>query len=242
METRTALVGAVVLATVLATAGAAGVVTAGSSTQADAQSNKTIQVSAAGQVQAQADRAVVRVAVVATGDDIETVREHLATNASSMQKALQEMGIGSGQIQTAYYDISSERRYGGEKGEPRYRAIHSFVVTVEDPGRVGQVIDTAVNNGASEVDGVQFTLSPDKRKQLKKQALKQAMDTARDKAGAIASSEDLTITGVARITTSQYSSSPYQVKEVALASGGGTSIEGGPVGVSATVTVVYNVE
>jgi uncharacterized protein YggE len=240
METRTVLVGAVAVAAVLATVGAAGVVAAGGAQSTDAQPNQTVQVSASGQVQTQADRAVVRVAVVSTGDDIETVRERLSSNASSMRSALEEMGVDSGQIQTAYYDISSNRRYGGGEGdEPEYRAIHSFVVTVEDTDSVGAVIDTAVNNGASEIDGVEFTLSQDKRADLKEQALEHAMDTARGKAGAVAAAEDLTVAGVNTITTSQYSASPYRV-ETAVADSGGTSIDGGPVSVSATVTVVYD--
>lgn len=243
MQSRTVLAGAVVLAAVLVTAGVAGAFSP-SDVTAQSDSNETIQVSAGGQVQAQADTAVVRVAVVTTGDDVETVRERLAANASSLTDALAEMGIAGDQVQTAYYDISSNQRYQNAEGEePEYRAMHRFSVTVNDTDRVGEVIDTSVNNGANEIDGVEFTLSPDKRQELRQEALTEAMETARGEADTIAAASDLTVAGVDRVTTTQYSRTPYQAEAVAMAGdGAGTSINSGPVTVSADVTVVYDAE
>jgi uncharacterized protein YggE len=239
-----------VVAALLATAGvgaafATGGSPVGAQQSAQADASDTITVGASGQVQAAADRAVVRVGVVATGDEIETVRSHLSENASSMRSALNEMGIEDGQIRTAYYDISTNRRYGGaESDEPTYRAIHSFAITVEDPDSVGQVVDTAVTSGADEVDGIEFTLSADKREQLRQEALTEAMNSARGEASTIAAAEDLSITGVDHVSTTEYHARPYGVQTAALAAGGdaGTSIDSGPVSVSASVTVVYETE
>lgn len=247
MRTRTALAGAAVVAALLVTAGIAGALTTGQAPgQAQVQNQNsmsdTVTVSGSGQVQAEADRAVVRVAVLATGDDIGTVRNQLSDNASSMRDALRSSGIDDGQIRTNYYDISSQERYGGPREEePKYRAIHSFTITVEDPGEVGAVIDTAVSNGASEVDGVEFTLSAEKREQLREDALEAAMDNARSEASTVAGAEDLRVSGVDRISTTDFDRSPYSVERAALAAGdgGGTSIDSGPVTVSASVTVVY---
>ncbi|WP_415378606.1 SIMPL domain-containing protein [Halosimplex sp. TS25] len=245
MNSRVTLAGVAIVAALLATAGAATAFTSGGApvqTQpAQENMSDTITVGASGQVQAQADRAVVRVGVVATGDDIETVREQLSSNASQMRSALNEIGIDSSQIRTGYYDISTNRRYGGgQSEEPEYRAVHSFSITVEDPDSVGEVIDTAVTNGANEVDGVEFTLSSDKREELRQEALTEAMDTARGEASTIAGAEDLTITGVDRVSTTEYHSRPYAVEASAMAGdGGGTSIDSGPVTVSASVNVVY---
>lgn len=248
MESRSALAGAAVLAAVLVTAGVAGALTTGNPVQPQAedgtQLSNTITVSGNGQVQAQADRAVVRVAVLSTGDDIGVVREQLSTNATSMREALAEIGVESDQIQTAYYDISSTSRYGGpEENQPEYRAVHQFVMTVENTSSVGQVIDTAVSNGASEINGVRFTLSADRRQELRNQALEAAMNDARGEASTVAAVEDLSITGVDRITTSSYDRSPYRAEATAFAGGDGgaaTSIDSGPVTVSASVQVIYD--
>ncbi|WP_123536164.1 SIMPL domain-containing protein [Halosimplex salinum] len=249
MNSRVALAGVAVVAALMATAGAATAFASGGAPvqaqqPAQQEMSDTITVGASGQVQTEADRAVVRVGVVATGDDIETVREHLSTNASQMRDALDEIGIDGSQIRTGYYDISTNRRYGArDSDEPQYRAIHSFSITVEDPDRVGEVVDTAVTNGANEVDGIQFTLSADKREELRQQALSEAMDSARSEAGTIAEAEDLTVTGLQRASTTEYNSRPYSLESAAVAdaAGGSTSINSGPVTVSADVTVVYEV-
>ncbi|MEF8851022.1 MAG: SIMPL domain-containing protein [Haloarculaceae archaeon] len=247
MRTRIALAGAAVVAALLVTAGIAGALTTGQASgpaqvQNQQSMSDTVTVSGSGQVQAEADRAVVRVAVLATGDDISTVRNRLSANASSMRDALQESGIDDSQIRTNYYDISSQERYGGPREEePKYRAIHSFTITVENPDDVGEVIDTAVSNGASEVDGVEFTLSAEKREDLREEALEAAMDNARSEASTVAGAEDIRISGVDRISTTNFDNRPFEVREAALAGGdgGGTSINSGPVTVSASVTVVY---
>ncbi|WP_459194530.1 SIMPL domain-containing protein [Halosimplex sp. J119] len=248
MNSRATIAGVAVVAALLVTAGAAAAFTSGGApvqaqqpAEQDSMSN-TITVGASGQVQTQADRAVVNLGIVATGDNIETVREQLSSNASQMRTALNEMGVDSSQIRTGYYDISTNRRYGGgESEQPEYRAVHSFAITVEDPDSVGEVIDTAVTNGANEVDGVEFTLSADKREELRQEALDKAMDTARGEASTIASAEDLSINGVDRVSTTEYHSRTYSVETAAMAgdASGGTSIDSGPVTVSASVNVVY---
>jgi len=247
MRTRIALAGTAVVAALLVTAGMAGALSTGSGAgpaqvQNQQSMSDTVTVSGGGSVQAEADRAVVRVAVLATGDDISTVRNQLSENASSMRDALRSSGISGDQIRTNYYDISSQARYGAPRGEePKYRAVHSFTVTVENPDEVGAVIDTAVSNGASEVGGVEFTLSTEKRAELRQDALEAAMDNARTEASTVAGAEDIQISGVDRISTTDYNSRPYAVETAALAAGdaGGTSIDSGPVTVSASVTVVY---
>jgi uncharacterized protein YggE len=249
MQSRTALAGAAVIAALVVTAGAAGAVATGA-VQPDvqpqqsqqAQLSDTITVAGSGTVQAEADRAVIRLGVVATGDDITAVRDQLSENASSMQDALVEMGIDESQIQTAYYDISSQEAYGGpQPEEPTYRGLHAFVVTTEQTDSAGEIIDTAVSSGASQVAGGECALSEDRRQELRQQALEEAMDNARSEASTLAASEDLSITGVDRISTTNYVSSPYQAS-YAVADGGdaGTSINSGPVTVRASTTVVYD--
>jgi uncharacterized protein YggE len=247
MESRSILAGAAVVAALLVTAGIGGAITTGAApANVEAQNqdltSDTITVSGSGTVQADADRAVVSVAVLSSGDDISAVREDLSENASEMRDALAEMGIDENLIRTAYFDISSEERYGRQDPEaPTYRGMHAFEITIETPDDAGQVIDTAVSNGASEVDGVEFTLSPDRREELREQALESAMNNARSEASTVAGAEDLSITGVDRISTTDYRRTPYAVETAAGGDAGArTSISSGPVTVRASVSVVYD--
>ncbi|MFC7167035.1 SIMPL domain-containing protein [Halospeciosus flavus] len=202
----------------------------------------TVTVSATGQISAEPDQAIVRVAVVETATDPNAARTQLAENVSAMREALREMGIGDDQVQTAHFDISQD--YRQQPDQPtRYRAIHAFEVTLNDTSRVGAVIDTAVENGATRVDGVQFTLSDAKRQQLHDEALAAAMDRADGRASALAGEANLSITGVSAVQSADASVRPYRAETAMLAAGsagGATSVESGPVTVSAHVTVVYN--
>lgn len=211
----------------------------------DSSPGRTIQIGASGQVETEPNQAVLRVAVSATGQTAASVRQQMAENVSRMRDALTDMGIGSDQITTADYDISSNRRYGPrEREEPPFRGRHSFTITLTDLDSTGQVIVTVVENGATSVDDVHFTLSEEERRELRKEALADAMSNARGQADVIAERADLSITGVGAVQTAEVGVHPVRFEATALAAGGagggGTSIEGGTVTVTAQVQVTYN--
>lgn len=206
--------------------------------------SRTIEVGASGTVEAQPDRAVVRVTVTASGDDVGAVRERLAANASSMRAALKNEGVAGSDITTRYYDIGRNERAERESEAPQYRARHAFLVTIEEPDRAGEIIVAAIENGATEVDDVQFTITEDRRRELRQKALADAMDNARAEAGTLAEGANLTITGVHIVKTSDVNVRPHR-QEVAFAAadggaGAATDISSGPVSVTAQVQVSYN--
>jgi uncharacterized protein YggE len=151
-------------------------------------------------------------------------------------------------VVSADYDIRAdrERRPEGD-GPTRFVGRHSFVLTVDAPDRAGDVVVTAVENGASTVDDVRFTVTEATRRQLREQALDRAMRNARGKADVLAERGDLQLTTVRSVSTGSVRVDPYR-PEFALArgdAGGGsvpTSFEAGTVTVSAQVQVTYNAE
>ena len=244
---RKSLLAAVGLSLMLALAGCAG--TLGSTnalgtTQADdAGGPSTIDVTASGEVEAEPDQAIVRIAVEATADDASTARERLAANVSEMRSALADLGIADDAVATVQYDIREEYRDQREKEarDPTYRAVHAFEVTLNDLDRTGTVIDTAVENGATRVDGVRFTLADDTRRELHDEALRAAMSNARSQADTLAESGDLAVTGVHAIRSGETNYRPYYTETASMAdSGGSTSIDTGSVSVTAQVQVTYN--
>lgn len=219
---------------------------AGSATQANTQTNGSIHVTGSGSADAEPNQAIVQVAVTTTAADAVSARQQLAENTSDMRAALEELGISESQITTTRYDLDRDRRHPRrEDGEPRirYRAYHGFKITVNQTDRVGAVIDTAVQNGATAVEDVQFTLTTDRRRQLEADARRAAMTDARQKAEQLAAEANLTITGVKVIRTTQRSA-PRQAEHAATATPAPThsrrtDLESGPVTVVATVHVVY---
>jgi uncharacterized protein YggE len=244
MRQRTLLM-AVLGAVLLVSAGVGGALMFGSGSASASQPDqgqKSITVSANGEIETSPDQAVVRVAVTATGNDSTVVREELASGAESMRTALDEFGLDSEDVRTAHYDIRQERRHtrdGVETGP--YRGVHAFEITLDDTDAAGEVIDIAVNNGADQIDGVSFTLSDDKREELHNEALTQAMTNARVRADTLASAGDLSVTGVHTIVSTETRYHDYRVETAhAGAAGDSTSIEAGPVTVTANVRVTYN--
>ncbi|MEF8757149.1 MAG: SIMPL domain-containing protein [Halobacteriales archaeon] len=250
-RTKAALVGALVVAVALVGAGVVVAdlgadddpATVSASDPADGPT-RTIQVAATGSTETQPDKALVRVSVEASADDPSTARNRLAANVSQMKDALADAGIDDSRIRTTDFDLRErrERQPRESEGEPdtEYRASHRFAIEVDDVDRVGEVVDVAIDNGATNVDDVRFTLSDERREELRTEALETAMSDARQQAETIASSADLEIGGVHSASTTDVHVPTRRVTMEAAADGGGTSFNSGPVSVTATVSVTYN--
>jgi uncharacterized protein YggE len=205
----------------------------------------SIDVGGSAAVSTSPEEARVRVGVETTDRNASDAREALARRVQRMRSALRDIGIEDDQVRTEHYDINEDYRSVREEDRPvTYRAQHTFRITVTDLEQTGTVIDTAVNNGANRINGVEFTISSERRGELRTRALERAMTDAREEAETLAESANLTITGVESIQTSNVQVSGYQ-REVAFeatpTAGADTSIDTGDVTVSAQVQVRYNV-
>ena len=217
-------------------------------TAADGSTGRTISVSAGGSVTADPDKAVLHVAAQATADSASEARERLAENVSSLRSALVDAGIPEDNVTTEYYNIRqvNEPRKPTETGDSgaatRYRATHALSIEIDDVDRVGEIIQVAVDSGATDVRHVEFTLSDATRDELRDTALRQAMSNARADADVIASAAELEIDDVLSASTGGTHVSPYRAEMTAAADAGGaaTSIDSGPVTVTAQVQVTYD--
>lgn len=247
MESKTAL-SAVLVAGLLVAAGVAGatVLGTGPASASESSDSKSITVSASGDVEATPDQAVVRVAVTAAGNDSTAVREELASNVESVRAALADYGIPDENVRTAHFDIRQERERtpeGTELGD--YRGVHALEITTDDTDAAGELIDLAVDNGADTINGVSFTLSDEKREELHNDALEAAMSNADTRADTLAASADLSVTEVHSIHSADTGYRPYRMETAYVtadggAAVGGTSVQAGPVTVTADVRVTYN--
>jgi uncharacterized protein YggE len=209
----------------------------------DANADRTVAVDATGEADAAPDQAVVRVAATAEGDDPQAVRDDLAANSDALREELSNAGVEPDQYETDEYRIRERRRPPREEDgdAPDYRGVHGFVVTLEDPQRAGEVIDAAANASA-EIEVVRFTLSEDRRTELRERAIEDAMDDARSQAEAIAENSNLEVTSVRSVDASQQRYRPVEYEAAAprAADASGTEVETGDVSVSYQVRVTYN--
>lgn len=221
-------------------------------------SERTITVSESGEVDAEPDLAVVRVAVEATGENAADVRDDLAERGDALYDALVEYGIDEDAITTDEFNIRDtvdERQMHEDGVEPQseedlepyvyYEGTNAFRIDVEDVGDVGNVIDTAVDAGADSVGRIEFTLSDEKREELRQDALEEAIDAADAEAEFIAGQVDAAVIEAKHVDTSGGRISPVH-EEYEAADGDDaaaeTTLRPDDVTVRATVDVQYTIE
>lgn len=226
-------------ATVLAAFGSAGAQEVDGEEESPAE--QSIHVSATGTAEAAPDEAVLRVAVTAESDEVGPVRDELADGSAELTSALDELGVS---YETTEYDIRQPRFPPEERDGPAYRGAHAYEIQLDDPDRVGEVIDAAAGVGA-EINTVQLTLSDEQRETLRDDAIEDAMADARHQADTIADTSDMSVTGVSSVDASQHQFRPVEfdsARSVAESDTGGppTDIAAGDVSVTYRVSVTYN--
>ena len=235
---------ATLLAVLLVTAGCLSIVPAdaeqaGSPAQ-QATDAATISVSASGQASAAPDTALVQVAVTASADTADAARQQVADRVDRMRSALRNASVADENVRTTAFRIEVERNPPDFEPEG-FRAVHAFEVEV-GPDRAGEIIDVAVANGADQVQGVQFTLADETRQALRDQALRQAVERAQADADSIAAAAGVNVTGVQSISTAEPVLVPFETRLGEAGDVAGTTLEPGPVTVTATVTATYRIE
>ena len=203
-----------------------------------------VRVSANGAVEAEPDATEITLAVEARADDPTVVRERVASNVSSVRDALEGVGVGDEDIHSSDYTLREARDYErNERDVPEHYARHTLRVTVNGTDSAGEIIDAAVDGGATTVSNVGFTVSDERRTELKNDALEAAMGNARSQAEAVANAGGISVGGVRSISTSDTGFSPVSYDRVAFeeaSDGASTSVDPGPVEIDATVEVVYD--
>ncbi|PSQ33326.1 hypothetical protein BRD09_01370 [Halobacteriales archaeon SW_10_68_16] len=153
---------------------------------------RVVTVSGTGEVRGDPDRALLEFEIQARADSASAVRDDLGTRADAGRAALLETGLSEDDITTSRFRISEridhrrlrEADVDPDSPEARerfryYEGTHSLKVDLDDVDAVGSVIDTAVDAGADEVDRVTFTLSEEKRTDLREEALRRRGDGRR---------------------------------------------------------------
>jgi uncharacterized protein YggE len=133
----------------------------------------------------------------------------------------------------SYQDKSSPPEIKG------YQAVNRLEVKVLDVARLGTVIDTALKNGATRVNGPYWSHS--RIEELHRQAAVNALERARRLAEALAQAAGLKIKGVDKISTGIRFISPRDAGETFMAgkAASPTPLEVGEEEISAHIQAVF---
>ena len=220
---------------------------------------RTIAVTKSGEVEAEPDLARLSVGIESSGDSAAAVRDDLSARSEAVREALLEYGLEEDDVTTGRFDIRERvERYretsdgpdGREEEETveersYYRGSHSLSVEIHDVDAAGEVIDVAVDAGADAIGRVEFTLSDEKREELREAALERALDAARAEADFVAAEVGAEVVEAKTIATSDGRVNPIRA-DVAFddvaESAPATELHPDDVTVRATVDVKYRID
>lgn len=203
-----------------------------------------ISVSGQGRADVAPDMAVVNIGIVTTGKTAQLAQAENAKIASDVTAALGQLGIFSKDIQT-HYTMSPVYEKGDYRKAAGYRASNTVTVTVNDVAKTGQVIDTALKSGATDVNGLSFGLKD--ARSVRNTALQMAVQDARSKADAIAAALGVKIVGIQNVKEDGGNFACYEVANARLAKLDGgvaadTPVSAGTVEVNADVHIDFQIQ
>jgi len=203
----------------------------------------TLTVGGNGTVSVKADGASVTLGVRASGTDVVETQRDVNERINAMTEAFKSLGIPDDSIAT---DMLNIYPYTNENDEiAGYSVANSLTVTTKDIDEVGVIIDAAIEAGANTMQLSGYTASGSD--EAYQEALSLAVKDAMEKAQVIADAAGLTVTGIQSVdeTAYSYSGAPYKRAMGAMEesySDAGTQLHAAALEVSASVTVIFDVE
>lgn len=144
------------------------------------------------------DQAFVTIAVETRARTPRDAQQQNAQLMTSVQQKLAAAGIAKDAVRTTGYSIQQEFDFTNGRRTPRgYVARNGLDVRVDAVERVGDVLDVAVEAGATTVSGIRFDLKD--RAAAEREALRLAVTDARARADAIAAGAGRSVDRILRI-------------------------------------------
>ena len=216
-----------------------------------AEEKNTITVSGTGEIYVKPDLAIINFSVIT---EAKTVGEALNNNAQKMNaviEAVSNQGIDDKDLKTTNFNIypryewyeRSEFYPQGKRVLAGYEVRQTLEVKVRDIGKISQVIDSAVDAGANQVNNLSFTI--DEQDEFKKQAREKAIKEAKAKAKEIANPLGVHLVKITGFSESAVIPIPrsfnFEGEAMGIGSGGVPQIETGENKIEVTVSITYEI-
>ncbi len=170
-----------------------------------------------------------------------TARAALTANTAAANKvvaALRGAGVAAADLQTSQVSLSPR---SNEMGTDivGYTAFTTVTATIRELGRVGAIVDTAVDAGANTISGPSLTRGDTDA--LYRQALRAAYTDAREKAETLAAASGRTLGNVTAIVEGAQGSVPVPLAAAQDAARSSVEIAPGTQSIDASVTVTFSI-
>ncbi|ABR34086.1 MULTISPECIES: SIMPL domain-containing protein [Clostridium] len=151
----------------------------------DECSPNRLKVIGKGTVSVKPDLAEIVVGVITEDLQLEVAQEENAKITQEVINSIRALGIPLKNIQTENYSIRPNYDYiNGKQVFRGYEVINNLKILISNINNVGEVIDTAVSNGANSLTGIIFIVSDETKYYY--EALRRALQDAQNKARVLA--------------------------------------------------------
>lgn len=225
-------------------------------------SQRTFSVSAEGTIQAIPDIAQISLSVLTEGGkNLAELQKENTTKMNGITDFLSSQKIDAKDIQTRDYSINPRYQYfncstpkSDDNPSPcpppeitGYSISQTLVVKIRNLDTMGTIISSAVEKGANNVSGPEFTI--DDPTTLEQEALDQAIAKAKDKAKKLSKSAGYGMGRLISLSEESQSTPPYPMASFGM---GGDAMEmkaaqtpsfqAGSQEIKATVTLTYEIK
>ncbi len=220
----------------------AGCITIG---QKDKESN-TINVQGNSELTVEPDEAEVWVGASFVKETAKEAQDSINKVINDIVDGLRYKGFRESDMETTQLNLREEFSWdSGTRESVGWRATQTLKVRTTDMTKVGEIVDIAVENGANQINNINFGLSKERDQEYKKQALAEATRNAKDKAETIAESLGVRLGSIKTVTESSYHYMPYRYAMAEMA--GDSAVQEAAmvlpsdVTITANIAIVYNV-
>jgi len=149
------------------------------------KSDNRFKVFGKGAVTIKPDAAELVIGVITENSQLEIAQEENANKTQQVINSVLRMGLLAKYIQTENYNIRSNYDYiDGKQVFRDYEVSNNLKILIRNIDLAGEIIDTAVKNGANNVSGINFIVSDQSTYYY--EALRLAVTDAQNKANVMA--------------------------------------------------------
>jgi uncharacterized protein YggE len=212
---------------------------AASAQQRDAPPSDVVVTSGEAVVRRAPDRALITVTVETRAKSPRDAQRLNAEAMTAVQQRLSQARVAREAMRTVGYTLEQEFDFAAGRRVPReFAARNAIEVRVDEIARVGELLDVAVQGGATAIGGVQFDVQD--RSSVEREALRLAVADARGRADAAAAGAGRTIDRVIRVEDAREGAVVPMARTMmtmAKSEGAATPVEPGTIEIRARVTL-----
>jgi uncharacterized protein YggE len=210
---------------------------------------RTITVVGNGTVRIKPDIAQTNIGVEVIGNTVSEASSQAEDTMNKVMDAIKAQGVADKDIQTSGYNVWVERPYGPEGPSPDtqslYHVSNTVSVTVRNLDDLSKVLDAAIEAGANNIFGVNFSVADPAP--LQDQAREKAVLDAQSRAAELAKLNNVQVGQVISVSEvigggSMPAAYPAAAAVPAGMGGGGGPISPGELEIAVQLQITYAIE